>query len=553
MSVAQSEADRREAAPAPLFDAIVIGAGFAGMYMLYKLRDMGLSVQGFEAGSGVGGTWYWNRYPGARCDSETMYYSYSFLPDLERDRPLEERYPGQAEILRYLNHVADRLDLRNDFRFDSRVASITYDDDSGRWTVSSTDGASASATYVVTAVGCLSAANTPWLPGQESFGGETYHTGEWPHEPVSLAGKRVGIIGTGASGIQAIPVIAAEAEQLTVFQRTAQFTIPANNGPLDPQMVEMWKANYREWHRRGRHSVGGYPFGATDRSALDASPEERRGAYERCWEQGGFLFLFGAFGDLMIDEDANETVSDFIRSKIDEIVEDPAVADMLKPYSFPFGTKRPPLDTNYYETFNRPNVTLVDLRRTPIEEVTPTGVRTSAAEHPLDVLVYATGFDALTGPLAAMGIRGRGGRSLDEEWSEGPRTYLGLAVPGFPNLFTITGPGSPSVLSNMPVSIEQHVEWIADCIQHLRDNGIGQIEATDEATASWTDHVQEAANQTLYPRAASWYMGANIPGKPRLFLPYVGGVGVYRDKCDEVAANKYEGFKLRAPAMASHA
>jgi cation diffusion facilitator CzcD-associated flavoprotein CzcO len=550
MTLAQTEIDRVDPAARAVVDAVVIGAGFAGIYMVYRLREMGLSVQGFEAGSGVGGTWYWNRYPGARCDSETMYYSYSFLTDLEREWPLQDRYPGQPEILRYLDHVADRLDLRKEFRFDSRVAGITFDETTGRWTVSTTDGVSVAATYVVTAVGCLSAAAIPSLPGRDSFAGETFHTGQWPHEPVTFTGKRVGIIGTGASGIQAIPVIAAEADHLTVFQRTPQFTIPAKNGPLDPRFVDMWKANYREWRRRGAQSVGGYPFGATDRSALDASPEERQQAYQRCWDQGGFLFLFGAFGDLMVDEDANRTVADFIRAKIDEIVEDPAVAEMLKPYSFPFGTKRPPLDTNYYETFNRPNVTLVDLRRTPIEAVMPVGVRTSAAEYPLDVLVYATGFDALTGPLLAMDIRGRAGRSLAEAWAEGPRTYLGLAVPGFPNLFTITGPGSPSVLSNMPVSIEQHVDWIADCIQHLRHNGISFVEATEEATATWTDHVQEVANQTLYPKAASWYMGANIPGKPRLFLPYVGGVGVYRDKCREVAANNYEGFELRAPVIA---
>jgi cyclohexanone monooxygenase len=549
MTLAQTDTDRFETSDGAV-DAVVIGAGFAGLYMVHRLREMGLSVQGLEAGRGVGGTWYWNRYPGARCDSETMYYSYSFLPELEQEWPLRERYPGQPEILRYLNQVADRLDVRKEFLFDSRVASITFDEPTGRWTVSTTNGVSVSATYVVTAVGCLSAANTPALPGRDSFTGETYHTGQWPHEPVNFSGKRVGIIGTGASGIQAIPVIAAEADHLTVFQRTPQFTIPAKNGRLDPRFVDMWRANYREWRRRGAHSVGGYPFGATDRSALDASPEERQAALQRCWDQGGFLFLFGTFGDFMIDDDANRIVADFIRSKIDEIVQDPAVADMLKPYSFPFGTKRPPLDTNYYETFNRPNVTLVDLRRTPIEEVTATGLRTSAAEYPLDVLVYATGFDALTGPLVAMDLRGRGGRSLAEAWAEGPRTYLGLAVPGFPNLFTITGPGSPSVLSNMPVSIEQHVDWIAECIDYVRANGISFIEATEEATAEWTDHVQEVANQTLYPKAASWYMGANIPGKPRLFLPYVGGVGVYRQKCDEVASNHYEGFELRTPVMA---
>ena len=529
---------------ATVTDAIVIGAGFAGLYMLYRLREQGMSVRGFEAGGGVGGTWYWNRYPGARCDSESMYYSYSFLPDLEQEWPLEERYPGQPEILRYLEQVADRLKLRVDFTFNSRVTSACYDEDTNRWTVRTADGAEATATYLVTAVGCLSAANQPVFPGAGEFGGRMLHTANWPHEPVDLAGKRVGVIGTGASGIQAIPVIAEQAGQLTVFQRTAQFTIPAANGPLDPQLAALWKQNYREWRRRGRHSRAGIPYPASTISALEVPAEQRRAAFEAAWDQGGFMFSQGTFNDLVVDPRANETAAEFIRSKIDEIVADPAVADLLKPRTFPFGTKRLPLDTDYYQTFNRPNVTLVDLRATPIERITPDGIRTTEADHPLDVIVFATGFDALTGPLEALGIQGRQGRSLTEAWSQGPKTYLGLAVPGFPNLFTITGPGSPSVLSNMPVSIEQHVEWISDCLSYLREHGVAAIEARHDAMELWSDHVQQVANRTLYPQAASWYMGANIPGKPRLFLPYIGGVGHYRDKCAAVAASGYEGFEL---------
>lgn len=540
---------RHVASEGSAVDAVVIGAGFAGIYMLYKLRQAGLSVHGFEAGSDVGGTWYWNRYPGARCDSESMYYSYSFLPDLEQEWELAERYPGQPEILRYLQHVAERLDIRRDFTFDTRLRSMQYDEGRALWTVQAGE-LSLQCRYVVTAVGCLSAANVPDIDGAETFVGEQFHTGNWPNDPVDFAGKRVGVIGTGASGIQAIPVIAEQAEHLTVFQRTAQFTIPAANGHLPEELVTMWKANYQEWRRRGRFSAGGFPYPRTDRTALEMTADQRRSAFEAAWREGGFIFLLGTFADILTDEEANQCAAEFVCSKIDEIVHDPEVAEMLKPSGFPFGTKRLPLDTNYYETFNRPNVTLVDLRRTPIERIVPSGIRTTSAQYDLDLLVYATGFDAMTGPLLDMDIRGRGGRTLAQAWAEGPATYLGLQVPGFPNLFTITGPGSPSVLSNMPVSIEQHVEWIAACIEWLRDHAIEEMEARDDAACEWTAHVQEAANMTLHPKAASWYMGANIPGKPRLFLPYVGGVDVYRNKCDEIADGNYEGFELKVGGSA---
>jgi cation diffusion facilitator CzcD-associated flavoprotein CzcO len=525
-------------------DAVVIGAGFAGLYMVYRLRKDGFTVHGLEKGTGVGGTWYWNRYPGARCDSEIMYYSFSFLPELEQAWPLKERYPGQPEILRYLNHVADDLDLRKDFSFETEVTATEYDAASKLWTVRTKQGQVLTARYVVTAVGCLSTANKPEFKGGDSFAGLTLHTGQWPHEPVDFSGKRVGIIGTGASAIQAIPVIAETAGHLTVFQRTAQFTIPAENGPLDEQYIELWKQNYQEWRRRGRWSAGGVPYDAGTTSALDVSEDERRAAYEAGWGAGGFMFTLGTFNDLLVNEDANKTAADFVKDKIDEIVKDPEVAARLKPSGFPFGTKRLPLDTNYYDTYNKPNVTLVDLKATPLEEIVPAGVKTSDGVHELDVLIFATGFDAMTGPLEALGIRGKEGKALADAWQDGPVTYLGLAVPGFPNLFTITGPGSPSVLSNMPVSIEQHVEWIGDAIQYARDHGIDSIEATENATESWTEHVQQIAHATLYPKANSWYMGANIPGKPRLFLPYIGGVGNYRRKCDEVVAAGYEGFDL---------
>lgn len=528
----------------PQCDAIVVGAGFSGLYMLYRLRQLGLSVRVYEAGDGVGGTWYWNRYPGARCDCESMYYSYSFDPQLEQEWTWSERYPAQPEILAYLDHVADRYDLRRDIQFNTRVTSTVYDDAMRMWRVRTSDGEEAAATFCITAVGCLSAANKPSLPSAETFTGASYHTGSWPHEGVDFTGKRVGIIGTGASAIQAIPVIAEQAAHLTVFQRTPNFTIPAQNRPMDPTFEKEWKANYREWRRRGRESHAGFPYPPSERSALEDTEEERNRTYESRWGAGGFQFLFGSYMDVIVSEEANKTAADFVRAKIDQMVKDPEVARKLKPTSYPLGTKRLPLDTGYYQTFNRPSVTLVDLRESPIEEVTAKGIRTRDGEHELDVIVYATGFDAMTGALFGMNIQGRDGLRLQDKWAEGPRTYLGLGVSGFPNLFTITGPGSPSVLTNMPVAIEQHVEWITDAIRYLREQGVHTIEATSDAEEAWTDHVQEVAHMTLYPKAASWYMGANIPGKPRIFMPYVGGVKNYEGKCKDVAAKRYEGFRL---------
>jgi cation diffusion facilitator CzcD-associated flavoprotein CzcO len=534
----------------PAVDAVVIGAGFAGLYMVYRLRELGFSVRGIEAGSGVGGTWYWNRYPGARCDSESTYYSYSFLPDFEQEWPLADRYPTQPVILDYLETVAGRLDLLKDFTFDTRVTDLTWSDDTGRWTVRSAGGPVLTARIVVAAVGALSAANVPQLPGAASFEGEQYSTARWPHTPVSFSGKRVGLIGTGSSGVQVLPELAKQARAVTVFQRTAQFVTPAQAGPLDPQLIALWKANYQEIRRRTKLTPGGIPIPQTRHAAQDLTAAERTAICEEAWRRGGIWFLDGTFADAVTDPASNQVVADFVRSKISEIVRDPEVAEKLKPHGYPWGTKRVPIGTNYYEAFNLPGVRLVDLRADPIESITPAGIRTSSGEHELDVIVYATGFDALTGSILALNASGRDRRTLADAWSGGPRTYLGLMIPGFPNLFTITGPGSPGVLTNVPVAIEQHVEWVGEVACYLRDEGFASIEATKEAAAEWTEHVQEVAAATLFPTADSWYMGANIPGKPRVFLPYLGGLGVYRKKCDEVAAGGYPGFVFEPAAAA---
>lgn len=530
-------------------DVVIIGAGFSGLYMLHRARDvLGVDALVLEAGDGVGGTWYWNRYPGARCDSESYYYSYSFSPELEQEWVWTSKYPAQPEILRYLEHVAHRFDLYRDIRLGTRVEKATFDDATSRWLVTTNTDEVISAAFVVSAVGCLSAANIPDIPGLDDFGGDWYHTGRWPHDGVDFTGKRVGLIGTGSTGIQATPVIAAQAAELTVFQRTPNYSVPARNGPLSVERAAEIKANYRAIREHTRTSFGGFPYDPSSRSALEVSPEERTATYEELWAEGGFKFMFGSFYDLLLSEEANETASEFIRGKIRTIVHDPEVAEILTPRDYPYGSKRPPIDTEFFETFNRSNVALVDLRATPIEEITCSGIRTTAGHHELDVIVFATGFDAMTGSLLRMDIRGRDGLSLRDKWADGPRSYLGVQIAGFPNLFTITGPGSPSVLSNMPVSIEQHVEWICDCIAYVRDAGRSTIEATQSAEEAWVEHVATVASATLFSRASSWYLGANIPGKSRVFMPYVGGVGNYRQHCDAVAANDYEGFAISSVA-----
>ena len=528
------------------FDVIIVGAGVAGLYQLHLLRTMGLSVHVFEAGDDVGGTWYWNRYPGARCDIESLDYSYSFSDELQQEWTWSERYAGQPEILRYVNHVADRFDLRRDIQFNTRVESAIFDDETELWRIETDAGDRYAARYCIMATGCLSVPQVPQIPGRESFAGPSYYTGWWPHEGVEFSGQRVGVIGTGSSAIQAIPQIARQAGHLYVFQRTPNYSVPAHNGPVAPERIQAVKENYADFRQRARESRAGFisaPSPYQEMSALEVTEEERREQYEWRWEIGGFGFT-GAFSDLLRDEEANETAAEFVRERIREIVHDPEVAEKLIPRDYAIGTKRLCLDTNYYETYNRDNVTLVDIRNNRIEEITPSGLRTTEESYEFDTLVFATGFDAMTGALLAIDIRGREGISLRDEWEAGPRTYLGLAMAGFPNLFTITGPGSPSVLSNMMVSIEQHVEWVSDCIDYMEEHQIRTIEARREDQDEWVDHVNEVGDTTLYPKTGSWYMGANIPGKTRVFMPYIGGVGAYREKCDEVAAGDYLGFEL---------
>src|SRR5579864_3162163 len=540
--------DSSSSAPAAEVDAVVVGAGFAGLYAVYRLRDvLGLTVRGFETGDGPGGTWYWNRYPGARCDSESFYYSYSFSDELQQEWTWSSKYPEQPEILRYLNHVADRFELRRSITFNTRVTAATFLEDRDRWELRTDGGEVLTCRFLVSAVGCLSAANLPPIPGLDRFQGDWYHTGAWPHAGVDFTGKRVGLIGTGSTGIQATPPIAAQADQLYVFQRTPNYSIPARNRPLSHDEWEGIKAHYGEIRDQCRDSWGGFPYERSEMSALAVSAEEREGKYEQLWaEEGGFKFLYGSFDDFLTNQEANDTVADFIRRKIHDIVQDPDVADRLSPRDYPYGTKRPPIDTDYYETFNRDNVTLVDIREAPIVEITPTGLRTTDREYELDAIVFATGFDAMTGSLLRIDVRGTGGRSLRDKWAQGPLTYLGLQVAGFPNLFVITGPGSPSVLTNMPLAIEQHVEWIADCIDYLREHGLNRVEATEDAEGQWGEHVREVAEATLFPKTNSWYVGANIPGKSRVFMPYVGGFAPYQQLCDDVAAKGYEGFELSA-------
>jgi cyclohexanone monooxygenase len=533
---------------ADAYDVVVVGAGFAGMYMLYRLRGLGFSVRVYEQGSGVGGTWYWNRYPGARCDVESMQYSYSFSDELQQEWDWSERYAPQPEILKYANHVADKYNLRADIQFGARVDRAAFDEDENIWSVATSDGKTVAAKFVVLATGCLSNARMPDIKGLGGFEGQVYHTGNWPLERIDFTGLRVGVIGTGSSAIQSIPVIAEQAKHLTVFQRTPNFSIPAHNAPLTAEERDAFRANYPEIRRFAREVArNGIYTEMPDRGALEDGDNERRAKYEQRWQRGGLTFM-SVYNDLALNKAANDTAADFVREKIAEIVEDPGTARLLQPTSYPIGTKRICIDTEYFATFNRPNVTLVDIKSNPIDEILPHAVRTGGKDREVDALVLATGFDAMTGSVAKIDITGRDGLTLNRKWAEGPKTYLGLMSVGFPNLFIITGPGSPSVLSNMIVSIEQHVDWISDCIAYMRDHGFDSLEAEKDAEDKWVAHVNEVAFSTLYPQANSWYMGANIPGKPRIFMPYIGGVGPYRQICNEVAARGYEGFAMTAMA-----
>ena len=531
-------------------DVVVIGAGFAGLHMLHRLRALGYCARVFEAAADVGGVWYWNRYPGARCDVESLQYSYSFSPELEQEWVWTEKYAGQPEILRYIQHVADRFDLRRDIAFNTRVRSASFDEVLQRWQLKTESGEQISAQFCVMATGALSIPRLPDLPGIDKFAGKVYHTGAWPHEGVDFGGRRVGVIGTGSSGIQVIPAIALQARQLVVFQRTANFSIPAWNAPLADDAQRAWKAQYREHRARARELGTLYEF--SSKAASQVEPEERRREYQRRWDKGGVNFVH-AFNDLMVDQRSNDTIAEFVRARIRDVVQDPEVARALSPVDHPLGTKRICVDTGYYETYNRANVELVDLKKTPIQDVTATTVHTSEAVYELDALVCATGYDALTGAVLNIDIRGRDGQALTHKWAAGPRTYLGLMTSGFPNMFIITGAGSPSVLVNMVVGIEQHVEWICDCLSYLRSRDLASIDASLEAEDRWVEHVNVAANKTLFPIANSWFLGANIPGKPRVFMPYVAKIGVYRRECQQVADRGYEGFTLDGPSAGSRA
>lgn len=525
-------------------DAVILGAGFAGLYMLHQLKSKGFSTIVYETGDGVGGVWYWNRYPGARCDIESIYYNYTFSKELYEEWTWTSRFPEQEEILRYLNYVADRLKLRSNIQFNTRVKAAHFDEEQHKWLVHLNDGHQVLAKYFITGIGCLSAANVPKFQGLDQFSGKWYHTGHWPHDKVDFTGKRVGIIGTGSSGIQAIPVIAKEAKHLTVFQRTPQYTIPARNHLYDEDFIRQTKGNFENLKHAMRNSFSGTPFAYNHPSAIEDSEHHRQKVFEEAWAQGGFAFA-STYKDLLTNEQSNEKAAAFICSKIRETVQDPTVAEKLCP-KYMYGTKRQVLDSDYFETYNRDNVLLVDVKESPILEITETGIQTASNHFELDIIIFATGYDSMTGPLFKIDIRGRNGVTLKDKWENGAsvQTYLGLATASFPNLFMITGPESPSVLVNMPIAIEQHVEWIAQCIDYLREHDIDVMETNAEAEQAWSKHCREIANETLYVKGDSWYTGANIAGKPRSFLIYLGGFDYYTKRCQEVAQNNYEGFQL---------
>ncbi len=544
MAEPRTRASGASRAPGEFFDAVIIGAGISGLYQLYRLRELGLKVRVYEAGSGVGGTWYWNRYPGARFDSESWSYCYSFSPELLEQWEWAEHFAAQPETLSYLEFVADKFDLRRDIRFNARIESAVFDDRENFWEIASESGERARATYLITAVGVLSAPYTPAIDGIETFRGGCWHTATWPHEPVDLGDKRVGVIGTGATAVQLITEVAKNVGHLTVFQRTANYCVPLNNSRITPEEWRGIKAGYDKVFRKCRTSYGAFIHDFDPRSVFDVTPEEREAIYEDLWTKPGFGFWLGNFHDIMTDRRANETIAEFVRKKIRERVQDPAVAEMLTPRDHCFGSKRVPLESGYYEAYNRDNVELVDIRATPIERITPDGVRTRDADYPFDVLVFATGFDAVTGALTRIDIRGLDGQSLKDTWADGPHTYLGLQIAGFPNMFTVVGAHNAANFCNVPRCIEQNVEWVTDCIRYLREHDVRRISATEGAQEAWRRHCEEVVADTLFPTADSWFMGANIPGKTRMFLAYGGGLPRYREKCDEVARAGYAGFVL---------
>jgi cyclohexanone monooxygenase len=551
MTADTTSRQQRAAAADTVFDAVVVGAGFAGMYMLHRLLGLGFSARVFEAGSGVGGTWYWNRYPGARCDVESMQYSFSFSEELDQQWNWSEKYAPQPEILSYANHVADRFDLRRRIVFDTRVTAAAFDEVAKCWRIETDRGDKVSAKFCVMAVGCLSAPNRPNFKGMGDFRGPIYHTGEWPHEGVDFTGLRVGVIGTGSSAIQSIPIIAQQAAHLTVFQRTATWSIPAHNENLTPEYLQIAKANYPALRAKARGRPTGFYFPFNMKPALEAAPEERERSYEEAWARGGLPFL-GAFGDLLFEKAANDTVADFVRRKIRKVVNDPATAELLCPDNV-LGCKRLCVDTGYFETYNLAHVKLVDVSKTPIERFTAGGIEVGGIEYALDAVVSATGFAAMTGSFDKIGITGRNGQTLAEKWQAGPRAYLGIASVGFPNLFMITGPGSPSVLASMIQAIEQHVDWLADCIGHMRDVGATTIEPIQQDEDAWVAHVNDVSTVSLRSTCSSWYVGANIAGRPRVFMPYIGGFPVYVQKCNEVMSGGFEGFVIEGAAASNAA
>jgi len=528
-------------------DVVVVGAGFSGLYMLHRLRQLGFSTRVLEAADDVGGTWYWNRYPGARCDIVTTDYTYSFDPELEKAWTWSEKYATQPEILRYAQFITERYDLRRDIDFGTRVAAARWDSSEERWHLRTESDERIRCRHYVMATGCLSQPKALDIAGAGRFKGEVYFTSRWPHEGVDFTGKRVAVIGTGSSGVQSIPLIAREAKHLTVFQRTANFAIPAGNGPVRPERRAALDADPAAYRKAAKLSRVGVPTTPTMVMAMYSTPDVHRERFEAMWASGELADLANVFADQVVSAEANEIICEMVREKIRAVVKDPQTAELLCPRDHAIGTKRACLDTDYYATFNLPHVRLVDLRSHPIRTITETGIELADEAIEFDAIVFATGFDALTGAIVAVDITGRDGVTLKQAWADGARTYLGLTTVGFPNFFAITGPGSPSVLSNMMVSIEQHVDWIGDCLAHLRAEGLTTIEPTETAQAGWMTHMNDCSRITLFPKANSWYMGANVPGKPRVFLPYVGGVDVYRKACDEVVARDYLGFRRTGP------
>lgn len=532
----------------PDYDALIIGAGMSGLYQLYRLRELGMSARVFEAGTGVGGTWYWNRYPGARFDSESYSYGYSFSKELLQEWDWKEHFSAQPETLKYVNYVADKFELRRDIQFSTRVQRAEFDEAANQWEITLSDDSKARGRYLITAIGVLSAPQMPNIPGTDAFKGEAFHTAMWPHEPVDFRGKRVAVIGTGATGVQTIQEVAKTVGHLTVFQRSPNYCAPLRNSPIDPGTQTEIKASYDEIFAKCKESHGGFIHTADPRYAMRISEEEREAFYEQRYAEPGFGIWMGNFRDVFVDEDANKTISEFIHKKIRERVKDPVIAEKLVPKDHGFGTRRVPLETNYYEVYNQDNVRLVDINETPIKRVTETGIETSAESFEFDMIIYATGFDAVTGSFDRIDIRGVGGVSLREKWAEGPRTYLGIQIAGFPNMFTLVGPHNAASFCNIPRCIEQNVEWVSDLLQHMQTNGHSRIGATREAEDEWTEHVYEIAERMLFSKVNSWFMGINrnlAHKSTRTFLLYSGGAPAYRERCDEVAEQGYVGFDIQ--------